>query len=87
MNGRGEIAAVIHQYDREKDLFNKVRKKYCQENNFIKNKNINKDKIFYKNDFLFILNLVIFSSIKIIYLFLKMNSKDKNINHNTFIIA
>ena len=36
LNGKGEIASVIHQYDRKKDILSKVLEKYCPEvNNFI----------------------------------------------------
>ena len=29
LNGKGEIAAVIHQYDRKIDIVEKLKKKYC----------------------------------------------------------
>lgn len=35
LNGKGEIAAVIHQYDRKTDIIELVKKKYCfNSNNF-----------------------------------------------------
>ena len=54
LNYDGEIAAVIHQYDRKEDLVIKVYKKYCPElSDFIKSK----EKMFYeKNKKNFILN-------------------------------
>jgi len=39
LNGKGDIAAVIHQYNRKPDIIIKIRKKYCIE---FKNKTINK---------------------------------------------
>ena len=30
LNGKGKIAAVIHQYDRKPDLVRKVKNKYCK---------------------------------------------------------
>ena len=32
LNGNGEIAAVIHQYDRKPDIVRNVRNKYCKQN-------------------------------------------------------
>ena len=29
LNGKGDIAAVIHQYDRKKDILVKIKNKYC----------------------------------------------------------
>ena len=29
LNGKGEVAAMIHQYDRKKDILSKIKKKYC----------------------------------------------------------
>ena len=81
LNGRGKIAAVIHQYDRKPDLFNNVVKKYCQENNFFINSNIknyNKNESFSKYDIFLILILDSFYLIKKIYYFLKVYSKNKN---------
>ena len=81
LNGRGKIAAVIHQYDRKPDLFNKVLKKYCQENNFFINgnkKNYKKNESFSKNYIFFILILDSFYLIKKIYYFLKVYSENKN---------
>ena len=81
LNGRGKIAAVIHQYDRKPDLFNKVLKKYCQENNLFINgniKNYNKNESFSKYYIFFILILDSFYLIKKIYYFLKVYSKNKN---------
>lgn len=40
INGNGEIAAVIHQYDRKPDIVEKIKKKYCSNHN-ISNPTIN----------------------------------------------
>jgi len=41
LNFKGQIAAVIHQYDRKPDIVSKVIKKYCPELLNIKKQNIN----------------------------------------------
>ena len=47
LNFKGEIAAVVHQYDRKPDLVKLIRNKYCKE--LIKNFSVNETK--YNNDF------------------------------------
>ena len=29
LNGKGEVAAMVHEYDRKEDILAKVKKKYC----------------------------------------------------------
>ena len=75
LNGKGKIAAVIHQYDRKPDLVQKIFKKYCQEENYIIKDNIknnNEIEYFSKYNIIFILTLFSFYIIRKIY-FLKIN--------------
>ncbi|MBQ3402140.1 MAG: hypothetical protein IJG65_02035 [Synergistaceae bacterium] len=44
LNGKGEIAAVIHQYDRKPEIIEAVLKKYSQEMTLIGRLNLRKDK-------------------------------------------
>ena len=90
LNFKGEVAAVIHQYDRNHDLTVKVINKYClevlffnktsNEYNDLNNKSLSKQtqkiKEYYKNIIFFILILDLFSIILLIKKFIKKIRKE-----------
>lgn len=81
LNGKGEIAALVHQYDRKKEITKIVRKKFCVEGKIYNSKIISKKKNkklkFFIFFLLFILIIIIIVIIIIFYR-LKYISKKKD---------
>ena len=99
LNKKGEIAAVIHQYDRKKDILEFVTKKYSiDKNNTIYNKNSTHildfftKRWYYQNKIIVVSFLIISIIIGIIWFFANKNSIKhkktieilKKINNNYF---
>ena len=89
VNGKGEVAAAIHQYDRKSKIVQKVKNKYCYKmennkvnyekpklNNFMKRNIVNYEKM---KIFFFIFVLIILNIFILCFIF-KNISKKKNIN-------
>jgi hypothetical protein len=89
VNGKGEVAAAIHQYDRKSKIVQKVINKYCYK---IENNKVNYEKpklnIFMKRNIVnyeklkifFFIFLIIILNIFILCFIFKNISKKKNIN-------
>jgi len=65
LNRKGEIGAVIHQYDRKPDIVKKVINKYCIKGKFLKGKCFNYMRFLLKSFYLNHSNIIIGASILI----------------------